>query len=49
MLKERRDFFMNTEKNRIIWINKVHENLNLRGRSERTFDNYKSALNRYYN
>lgn len=40
---------MNTEKNQIIWINKVHENLKLRGRSERTFDNYKSALNRFLN
>ena len=40
---------MNTEKNQKIWIKKVYENLNLRGRSERTFENYRSALNRFLN
>ena len=30
-------FFMNTEKNQKIWIEKVHKNLLLRGRSEKTF------------
>lgn len=40
-------FFMNTDQNQKIWIEKVHTNLKLRGRSERTFDNYKSALNRF--
>ena len=46
------DFFMNTDENQKIWIEKVHQNLILRGRSDRTFDNYKSALSkffRYYN
>lgn len=40
---------MNTERNQKIWIEKVHENLKLRGRSERTFDNYRSVLNRFLN
>ena len=40
---------MNTDENQKMWIEKVHENLILRGRSEKTFDNYKSALNRFYN
>lgn len=40
---------MNTEKNQKIWIEKVHENLILRGRSEKTFINYKSCLNRFFN
>lgn len=35
---------MNTEQNQKIWIDKVHENLVLRGRSENTFVNYKSVL-----
>lgn len=38
---------MNTEKNQLIWINKIHENLILRGRSENTFINYKSAALRF--
>lgn len=42
-------FLMNTDENQKMWIEKVHENLILRGRSEKTFDNYKSALNRFYN
>lgn len=40
---------MNTEKNQKMWIEKVHENLILRGRSERTFNNYKSILIRFLN
>lgn len=40
---------MNTEKNQELWIEKVHENLILRGRSDRTFDNYKSAIKRFLN
>lgn len=40
---------MNTEKNQELWIEKVHENLILRGRSEKTFDNYKSAIKRFLN
>ena len=39
---------MNTEKNKQIWIEKVHENLILRGRSNRTYENYKSALQRFF-
>ena len=39
---------MNNEKNQKIWIEKVHENLILRGRSERTFINYKSVLTRFF-
>ena len=39
---------MNTNENQIIWINKIHNNLILRGRSERTFINYKSALMRFF-
>lgn len=42
-------FFMNTDENQQIWINKVRENLKLRGRSEKTFDNYKSAIKRFLN
>lgn len=41
-------FYMNTEKNQKIWINQVHQNLILRGRSKRTFDNYKSVLLRFF-
>lgn len=40
---------MNTEKNQLIWIDKIQENLILRGRSQRTFKNYKSALNKFFN
>ena len=40
---------MNTKKNQKIWIEKVNQNLILRGRSEITFDNYKSALIRFLN
>ena len=43
---------MNTDENQKLWINKVHENLILRGCSEHTFINYKCALNnffKYYN
>ena len=39
---------MNNEKNQNIWIEKVHENLVLRGRSETTFINYKSSLLRFF-
>lgn len=39
---------MNNEKNRIKWVEQVHDNLKLRGRSEKTFDNYKSALIRFF-
>ena len=39
---------MNTEKNQKIWIEKVHENLILRGRSKQTYLNYKCALNRFF-
>lgn len=40
---------MNTEQNQNIWIDKIHKNLILRGRSEATFINYKSALLRFFN
>ena len=39
---------MNTKENQKIWIEKVHENLLLRGRSKQTFLNYKCALNRFF-
>ena len=41
-------FFMNTKENQEMWIEKVHENLKLRGRSEKTFTNYKSVLLRFF-
>lgn len=40
---------MNNEQNQKIWIEKIHENLTLRGRSENTFINYKSCLHRFFN
>lgn len=39
---------MNTDVNQKIWIEKVHKNLILRGRSEVTFTNYKSVLLRFF-
>lgn len=39
---------MNNDVNQKIWIEKVHENLILRGRSEGTFTNYKSVLLRFF-
>ena len=39
---------MNTDENQKIWIEKVHQNLMLRGRSEKTFINYKSVLLRFF-
>lgn len=39
---------MNNDENQKKWINKIHENLILRGRSENTFINYKSALNSFW-
>lgn len=40
---------MNTDINQKVWIEKVHENLILRGRSENTFINYRCALNNFFN
>lgn len=40
---------MNTKKNQLMWIDKIHENLLLRGRSEKTFENYKCVLKRFFN
>ena len=40
---------MNNEKNQELWLEKVHENLTLRGRSEATFNNYKSVLLNFFN
>ena len=39
---------MNTKENQKIWIDQIHENLILRGRSEGTFFNYKSVLLRFF-
>lgn len=39
---------MNTDENQKIWIEKIHQNLLLRGRSEQTFINYKSTLLRFF-
>lgn len=39
---------MNTDENQKLWINKIHENLILRGCSENTFINYKCALNNFF-
>ena len=39
----------NTEKNKIKWVEKVKETLILGGRSEKTFDNYKSHIKRFLN
>ena len=40
---------MNTKENQKIWIEQVHENLILRGRSEHTFINYKCSLVKFFN
>lgn len=40
---------MNTKKNKIIWIEKVVDNLNVGKRSERTIENYLSAIKRFLN
>lgn len=40
---------MNTKENNTIWIEKIHNNLILRGRSENTFINYKCALKSFFN
>lgn len=39
---------MNTDVNQKIWIEKVHQNLILRGRSNHTFINYRSSLLRFF-
>ena len=39
----------NTEKNKIKWVEKVKDTLILGGRSEKTFDNYKSHNKRFLN
>lgn len=39
----------NTEKNKIKWVEKVKFTLELGGKSNRTFDNYKSHINRFLN
>ena len=44
------DIFMkNTEKNKNKWIEKVRYTLELGGKSEKTFHNYKSHINRFLN
>lgn len=40
---------MNSEKNRDKWLSKVKDTLKIGGRSERTFNNYKSCINRFLN
>lgn len=40
---------MNNEQNQKICIEKIHENLTLRGMSDNTFINYKSCLHRFFN
>ena len=40
--------FMNNEKNQKIWMEKIRENMQLRGRSKNTFLNYRCALNRFF-
>lgn len=42
-------FFMNTEKNNKIWVEKCVETLKMGGRSDKTIINYKSAWNRFFN
>ncbi len=39
----------NTMKNKEKWVKKVEDTLKIGGRSKRTFDNYKSHLNRFLN
>lgn len=39
---------MNTEKNQKIWIEKIQQNLILRGRSDNTFINYKTPLMKFF-
>lgn len=41
-------FFMNTDVNQKNWIDKVQQNLILRGRSNHTFINYRSPLLRFF-
>ena len=44
------DFFMkNTEKNKNKWVEKVRNTLELGGKSDRTFLNYKSHITRFLN
>lgn len=40
---------MNTDENQKNWIEKTHQNLILRGRSENTFINYKCGLYKFFN
>ncbi len=40
---------MNNETNQKLWIEKIHENLKLRGRSENTFKNYRCSLQNFFN
>ena len=50
MIKDEGSFFMkNTEKNKKKWVEKVKFTLELGGKSNRTFENYKSHINRFLN
>lgn len=42
-------FIKNTKKNKEIWVEKVKYTLELGGKSNKTFDNYKSHINRFLN
>ena len=39
---------MNTEENQKMWMNKVRENLLLRGRSENIIINYRCRLSKFF-
>ena len=39
----------NTEKNKQKWVEKVKFTLELGGKSDKTFNNYKSHINRFLN
>ena len=43
------DFFMNSEKNKKIWLKKCEETLKMRGRSELTIRNYIYAIKKFLN
>lgn len=49
LLIRKKEFFMNTEKNKEKWVEKIKQILEMGGRSEKTFLNYKSHLKRFLN
>ena len=49
-LIKRREFIKkNTTVNQIKWLNKIEDTMKIGGRSKRTFNNYKSHINRFLN